>query len=104
MSLIWDIVRRVKKDFAEADVDVALAILEEVKAEDPTWSDRLARCAVYQAQGDLGQLRLAIAIGKRDWRDLIVGAEYKGKERVRDFNRRFGGENVKKRRKRRSST
>ena len=97
MPMNRDIIRRIKKDFAKADEGAAIEALERASASIPRWGDRFSRCAVYIAHGDLERLRLAISIGKSDWRDLIVGAEYKGMEHVRDYNRYFGGEQVKKR-------
>ena len=101
MPMNWDIVRRIKKDFPASDVDAAIEVLERASAEIPRWCDRLSRCALYIAHGDLERLRLAISIGKSDWRDLIVGAEYKGMEHIRDLFRRFGREKIRRRRWRR---
>jgi len=49
-------------------------------------SDRLARCALFLAQGSIQKLKDAVALGRSDTRDLIVAAEYEGDTQVRDFN------------------
>ena len=97
MPMNWDIIRRIKKDFPESDVDAAIEVLEQAKAEHPRWSNRILRCSVYMAQGEIDRLRTALKVAETDWRDLIVAAEYEGLERVRDFNRTFGGQEIKKR-------
>ena len=53
-------------------------------------SDRIVRCIVFVANGDLNRLEKAIDLAKEDYRDLIVWAEYDEKnERVRDFSNPF---------------
>lgn len=91
MPMSWDIVRRVKRDFAEADVGVALAILERAKAKNPGWTNRILRCALYLAEGDLDALRQAIALGRSDWRDLIVAGEQSWRRRRKRAVCRFFG-------------
>ena len=53
-------------------------------------SDRLARCALFLANGSIEKLREAVQLGRRDYRDLIVSAEYdRSENRLRDFNLPF---------------
>ena len=53
-------------------------------------SDRILRCIVFVANGDLNRLEKAIDLAKTDYRDLIVLAEYDEKnERVRDLSNPF---------------
>ena len=53
-------------------------------------SDRILRCIVFVANGDLNRLEKAIDLAKIDCRDLIVLAEYDEKnERVRDLSNPF---------------
>ncbi|MEO6995939.1 MAG: hypothetical protein ABI273_20210 [Lacunisphaera sp.] len=53
-------------------------------------SDRLSRCALFLAQGALQKLEEAVSLGKTDYRDLIVAAEYdRADNQIRDFNQPF---------------
>jgi hypothetical protein len=53
-------------------------------------SDRLARCALFLARGSLQKLEEAVSLGKMDYRDLIVAAEYdRADNQIRDFNQPF---------------
>ena len=53
-------------------------------------SDRIVRCIVFVANGDLTRLENAIDLAKEDYRDLIVWAEYnENNERVRDLTNPF---------------
>ena len=40
------------------------------------FDDRIIRCAVYVANGDLQTADRALSLALIDWRDLIVWAEY----------------------------
>ena len=49
--------------------------------------DRILRCIVFVANGELDLLDKAIELAKIDYRDLIVWAEYDEKrEQVRDLS------------------
>jgi hypothetical protein len=53
-------------------------------------SDRLVRCALFLAQGSLQKLEEAVSLGRADYRDLIVAAEYdRADNQLRDFNQPF---------------
>jgi hypothetical protein len=58
-------------------------------------SDRLSRCALFPAAGSLKKLEEEVALGRTDYRDLIVAADYdRFLIQLRDFNRPFGEEAV----------
>ena len=58
-------------------------------------SDRLKRCALFQAKGSLQKLKEMVDLGQLDYRDLIMAAEYdKFHTRLRDFNLPFGDEPI----------
>jgi hypothetical protein len=58
-------------------------------------SDRLSRCALFLAAGSLKKLEEEVALGRTDYRDLIVAADYdRFLIQLRDFNRPFGEEAV----------
>ena len=49
--------------------------------------DRLIRCALFLSRGSIEGLKSAVDLGKTDYRDLIVAAEYDQKDHhLRDFN------------------
>jgi hypothetical protein len=96
-----DLVERVIRDFANAHV-AALARLELTQGAlplaDAATATRVLRCAVHLAAGDLDRLNQWLADARRDWRNVILEAEYApgvetwGDIRVRDFARPFGQE------------
>lgn len=63
-------------------------------------SNRILRCVVFLAEGDLTKLEHYIDIAKTDYRDVIFMAEYtdhdkQNPKRIRDFNRSFGRHDLK---------
>jgi hypothetical protein len=92
-----DVEQRLRTDFPGERLEVARAALAELSEVSP----RLVRCVLHLAGGSVQRLREHIADAQRDWRDVILWAEYEeagpGKQprRLRDFNRPFpeaGGE------------
>lgn len=84
-----DIVDRVVRVFPADSLGQVHLSLEELR------SDRLSRCAVFLAQGSVAKLQEAVMLGKKDYRDLIMAAEYDSFHiRLRDFNRPFGSEGM----------
>jgi hypothetical protein len=55
------------------------------------FGDRLVRCVVFAARGDESRIRQLIELGRQDFRNVIMAAEYDvpGVRRLRDFNRPF---------------
>ncbi len=78
MALAPDILRRVNRDFDDpAAAGRAIARLEAARAEAPgLFSDRILRCAVFVAAGEMENLERGLALALIDARDLIVWAEY----------------------------
>jgi hypothetical protein len=92
MMMTRDIWGRVNKDFeTPEEAALALSVLADfVDQNQELASDRILRCIVFVAQGDLNRLEKAIGLAKEDYRDLIVWAEYSEKsERVRDLTNPF---------------
>ena len=63
------------------------------------WEDdvhfRLARCLLFETNGNIQKLKENIQLAHTDWRDLIVQAEYdQTMRRLRNFNRPFGNEAI----------
>ena len=72
-----DLRRRIARDCSPADASALLAELDRQRAADPAlFSDRVVRCIVYVAGGDLQTAQRAVALAQTDPRDLIVWAEY----------------------------
>jgi hypothetical protein len=93
MALAADILRRINRDFNDpATIAQAIRRLEEARAAAPDlFSERVLRCAVFAAAGDLETLDRALALARIDPRDLIVWAEYDNDfaNRRRDLTRHF---------------
>jgi len=89
MSLATDITTRIKQDFTPIDVQRVTALLIEFRHETHS-DDRILRCLLYVARGRFNCLAEAIALARRDFRDLIVAAEYDSDmQRTRDFSQPF---------------
>ena len=85
-----DIQSKILRDFPDSDAVVAIEEIGQWDAERRgLLEDRLIRCAVCLAKGNLRLLKSQIALGKLDCRDLVMAAEYEGEERVRDFTKPF---------------
>jgi hypothetical protein len=87
-----DIRRRIARDFSAADAGTLLADIAAQRAATPdVFTDRIIRCIVYVANGDLPTAERAVSLALVDWRDLIVWAEYDNKfgERLRDMDAAF---------------
>ena len=92
MILARDIWGKVNKDFSTPEeAALALSVLADfVDQNKKLSSDRIVRCIVFVANGDLNRLEKAIDLAREDYRDLIVWAEYDEKnERVRDLTNPF---------------
>lgn len=78
IMLTQDIVRKVNRDFDQPDsAALAMSVLADfTEQHQELSSDRILRCIVFVANGDLDLLDKAIDLAKIDYRDLIVSAEY----------------------------
>ena len=84
-----DIIERVSTEYPADAIGQVHLWFEDLK------SDRLSRCALFIAQGSLEKLEKAVAMGKEDYRDLIMAAEYDSFHiQLRDFSRPFGSEDI----------
>lgn len=92
MMLARDIWGKVNKDFeTPEEAALALSVLADFADQNRELSsDRILRCIVFLANGDLDRLEEALDLAKKDYRDLIVRAEYNEKnEQVRDLTHPF---------------
>ena len=84
-----DIVDRVVQEYPVDSIPQVHLWLEDLR------SDRLSRCALFLADGALQKLKEAVSLGRDDFRDLIMAAEYdRFQIQLRDFNLPFGSETV----------
>ena len=93
--LAQDISDKLNRDFEDSEeAALALSVLADFMEGNQELSvDRILRCIVFVANGDLDLLDKAIELAKIDYRDLIVWAEYDEKrERVRDLSAPFSEE------------
>ena len=87
MELPDDIQNRIARDF-EAGANEAAEQVVKYLGNQEREPVRTARCAIYLAQGSVQELTRMLDVALRDWRNVILWAEYdKGKEPpVRDFD------------------
>lgn len=79
MALADDILAKIQQDYSGGEMLPVIEILSELQKEDAAlFSDRILRCILFVARGKFEALADAIALARRDPRDLIVGAEYDG--------------------------
>lgn len=89
MALPQDIVVQIHRGFSGDEARAVAARLESMEGE-RDFSDRIARCIVFAAQGQMDLLEHAVALARSDYRDLIVWAEYDNHwQRLRDLSRPF---------------
>lgn len=69
-----DVERVVRREFGPSDVSAARAILAEYGSARE--SARVMLAALKCARGNLDSLRVAVRMGKTDYRDLLCAAEY----------------------------
>jgi hypothetical protein len=83
-TLAADIIRRVKLEFPQDQVDAALNLLSEYGGNE---SLRVIRCIVHLSRGSESKLLENLALASTDYRDIIYVAEYdrEGK-RIHDFS------------------
>lgn len=89
MDLPLDIKTRIENDFAHSDErNLVLKILSELQIEE---RERVIRCILFVANGDIDKLGKMEVLAKTDYRDVIMAGEYEKitDKRLRDFNEPF---------------
>lgn len=95
MAFTDDIVNRIKNDFGESANEASRILTEAQSKYDYLKSDRIIRCIVFLAKGDLTDLSKYIDSAVTDLREVIFWAEYTGitesktPKRIRDFTKTF---------------
>lgn len=84
-----DILARIATDYPPEDrpgIIEALLALTEVTRE----PERVARCVLFVAGGDLEEFKRMIELAQTDYRDAIIAAEYdRADRRLRDLSKPF---------------
>ena len=95
MTFKDDIKARIQTDFGENARKATTMLIDAINKVGYLKTDRVIRCIVYLANGDLTDLSKYIETATFDTRDVMLWAEYEGlkenekPKRVRDFNKIF---------------
>lgn len=95
MTFKSDIVDRINTDFGETTTEAKKIIVDAISKDDNLKSDRVIRCIIYLAKGDLEDLNNYIMSAIVDTRDVMFWAEYSGINEgkkpmhLRDFSKTF---------------
>ncbi len=90
-----DIIERINSDFRETADEATMMLVDAICKVDYLNTDRVIRCIIYLAKGNLIDLNKHIEAATFDTRDVMFWAEYQGikenenPKRVRDFNKTF---------------
>ena len=90
-----DILGQIELDFEQEKGRAVAALNAALKENDYLRDERIVRCIIFLAKGDLQQLTQRIVDAKNDPRDVMYWAEYMNRNsleeatRVRDFNKPF---------------
>jgi len=95
MTFKPDITQRINTDFGETADEATKKLLEAITKTEYLKADRVIRCIIYLAKGNLTDLNNYIESATNDTRHVMLWAEYTGitesktPKRVRDFNKTF---------------
>lgn len=95
MTFKDDIIERINKDFGERAEEATKMLFDAIALNEFLKIDRVIRCIIYLAKGDLTDLSKYIESAIVDTRDVMFWAEYTGiteskiPKRLRDFNKTF---------------
>ena len=95
MTFKDDINERIQTDFGENASKATTILIDAIKKVEYLKTDRVIRCIIFLAKGNLTDLNKYIETATFDTRDVMLWAEYEGlkenenPKRVRDFNKNF---------------
>lgn len=90
-----DINTKIQTDFGENETKAKTILIAAINKVDYLKTDRVIRCIIFLAKGNLTDLENYIEAATYDTRDVMLWAEYEGlkenenPKRVRDFNKTF---------------
>ncbi len=86
-----DIIEYIKKEFNEEDFEIIVSRLKDLDLS--AWKqdiNRIYRCILYLSKGNLDKIDIYIKKAQKDFRDIIVEAEYDSHyNQLRNFNNPF---------------
>ncbi len=93
MALQQDIIDRIERDFG-ANADGVFIRCEQLITQSPElFTDRLLRCIIFAAGGDIPRFKHFVDVARHDPRDVIVAGECDHEWRtVRDLSQPFTSE------------
>ena len=90
MSIPQDIIARVEQDFSHHSGGVLQRLVTLHREDTRLFSERVLRCIVQAAGGDIARVDPAIELARHDPRDLVAAAEYDAEwKQVRDLSQPF---------------
>lgn len=95
MTFKDDINARIRTDFGENSSKATTMLLDAINKVEYLKTDRVIRCIIFLAKGNLADLNKYIETATFDTRDVMLWAEYEGlkesekPKRVRDFTKTF---------------
>ncbi|MDF0718259.1 hypothetical protein PY092_19005 [Muricauda sp. 334s03] len=95
MTFKEDIQQRIKLDFKDSAGKAIELLSNAISETDYLKTDRVIRCIIFLAHGDINNLEKYIDNAVFDTRDVMLWAEYEKLEgelnfkRIRDFNKTF---------------
>jgi hypothetical protein len=95
MTFKDDINARIRTDFEENSSKATTMLLDAINKVEYLKTDRVIRCIIFLAKGNLTDLNKYIETATFDTRDVMLWAEYEGlkenekPKRVRNFNKTF---------------
>ena len=95
MTFKDDINARIRTDFGENSNKATTMLLDAINKVDYLKTDRIIRCIIFLAKGNLTDLSKYIETATFDTRDVMLWAEYEklsgdfNYKRKRDFNKTF---------------
>jgi len=90
-----DIIAKINTDFEHSSNEANKILIDAIKKVDYLKTDRVIRCILFLAKGNLTDLAKYIETATFDTRDVMLWAEYEqlkeneNPRRVRDFNKSF---------------
>ncbi len=90
-----DITKRIETDFAASAEEASAMLVAALEKTEDLKTDRIIRCIIFLATGDLAELKKIIQMATADPRDVMFAAEYRDGDdkhnyiRIRDFNQTF---------------
>ena len=87
MTFKDDIIQRIENDFGQQANLATDILVDAINKVDYLQSDRVIRCILFLAKGDLTDLNKYITSATYDQRDVMLWAEYEKLSTIEDYKR-----------------